>query len=605
MNNPLIFLSTVLGLGIAAQWIAWRIKLPSILLLLGVGFLMGIFCGDNPDVPGATITEEILTNKLLFPLVSLAVAVIMFEGGLTLRFGELESSGSVVFRMVTIGVVVAWGLSAVACRYLIGMEPKIAALTGAILVVTGPTVIAPLLRHVRPARRIGSIVKWEGIVIDPVGAVLAVLTFEAVIHGEPSTVAIELLKIILIGTALGLSTAWILVQLLKRYWVPDFLHNSVFLAAAVSVFTLSNSIAHEAGLVTVTLLGIALANQKTVPVRHVVEFKENLRVLLISCLFIVLAARVQPNEILDLGFGGVAFLIVLVLVIRPISVFFATLKTGLTTRERIFLAFLAPRGIVAAAVSSVFALEVMEYFHGKPLPVGADQIAPLTFLVIVGTVAVYGLAAAPLARVLGLADSNPQGLLFAGAAPWVRKIAKAVQDEGIQVLLVDTNYHNVAAAKMEGLTARCASIVSEYMEELELGGIGRLLAMTPNDDLNRLATVEFEATFGRAQVFQLPPRGDSEKPRQATVQHFQGRLLFDKRMQHADFDFRFASGAKVKTTKITDEFTFEDFQARYSEHAVVLFVITETRQLQVITTESTVAPKAGQMVIAVVDDDED
>ena len=513
----------------------------------------------------------------------------------------LEQSGRVVFRLVSLGVLVSWVLTAIAARLLLGMDVKVAALSGAILVVTGPTVIAPLLRHIRPTRRVGSIVKWEGIVIDPIGAVLAVLVFEALFH-EPSRVVPALVMTLFVGLSIGVLTAVILVIVLKRYWIPDFLHNAVFLAAAVGTFALSNYFQSESGLVTVTVLGIALANQKIVPVRHVVEFKENLRVLLISCLFIVLAARIRPDDIASIGWGGVGFLAWLILVVRPWSVLCSTIGTELNWRERTFLAFLAPRGIVAAAVSSVFALEVAHY--AGDTPAGAEQIVPLTFLVIVGTVAIYGFLAAPLARRLGLAVPNPQGILFAGAASWIREIARSLQDEGFAVLLVDTNYRNIAAARMAGLPTYCASIVSEYVaEEIELGGIGRLLAMTPNDDLNSLAAMEFAAEFGRAEVYQLSPWEGGAGKREPSA-HIRGRFLFGSELTHGQLASRFAAAGVIKKTKITDEFTFEDFLARYGDHSIVMFIIGD-QQLKVCTAEGSITPQPGETVVALVDPTDD
>ncbi len=599
LNEPLLaFLAAVLALGIAAQWVAWRLKLPSILLLLAIGFLVGAVCGDDPTRPGTTIPDEVITVDLLFPAVSLAVAVIMFEGGLTLRLRELEESGQTVLRLVTIGAGVSWGLAGFAAHYLVGMDRYSSALIGAILVVTGPTVIAPLLRHVRPHRRIGSVVKWEGIVIDPIGVVLAVLVFDVMII-EKSSAIWMLTKILAVGAILGIGTAILLVQFMRRYWIPDFLHNPVFLAAAIGTFALGNRLAPEAGLVTVTILGVALANQRVVPVRHVVEFKENLRVLLISCLFIVLAARIRLEDIFSLGWGGLAFLVLLIVVIRPLSVFFSTIGGELTRNERIFLAFLAPRGIVAAAVSSIFALEIAHHSHAAEIS-GVDRIVPLTFLVIVGTVTVYGLAAAPLARYLGLAAKSPQGLLFAGGDNWILSVAAAFHEEGIPVLIVDTNFRHVSLARQQGLEARCASIVSEYMEDIDLGGIGRLMAVTPNDDLNTLAVLEFAPLFGRAQCYQLPFREVSTARREASIQ-IRGRYLFNKDATHSNLSYRTSIGAQVKKTKITDEFTFEDFLVRYGESAIVLGVLSETKQLMVSTADTPLIPKAGQTVIAMVD----
>ncbi len=548
-----------------------------------------------------SISDEVITQRLLFPLVSLAVAVIMFEGGLTLRFHELADAGHTILRLVTVGAAVTWVLSALAAYGLVGMDPYVATLIGAILVVTGPTVIGPLLRHVRPHRRIGSVLKWEGIVIDPIGAILAVLVFDALFLQESNTVLWLLGKIVLIGLVLGISSAYLLVLLMERYWIPDFLHNPVFLSVALGMFTLSNVLVPEAGLLTVTIMGVALANQKRIPVRHVLEFKENLRVLLISCLFIVLAARISVEDLMELGWGSVAFVAILLLLIRPISVFLATLHSELSWQERTFLACMAPRGIVAAAVSSVFALEVAKHPRADGQPVGHEKLAPLTFLVIVVTVAVYGLAAAPLARFLKLATTNPQGILFAGAAVWVRRLAKIIQDEGITVMLVDTNFRNISAARMDGLPARCASIVSEYMEEVDLGGIGRLLALTANDDLNTLAAIEFAPEFGRANVYQLAYRESSTNGRDTASTFVPGRYLFDKEATYSKLSYRVAAGAIFKKTKITTEFSYQDFQDRYRESALLLFVITETKQLLISTAEEPIQPKAGQTVIALVD----
>ena len=301
MDEPAAFLSLVLGLGIAAQWVAWKLRFPSILILLASGFVLGNVCGDNPDVPGSSISDEVLTTRLLFPLVSMAVGVIMLEGGMTLRFHELAAEGRTVFQLVSVGAIVTWVTASFLAHSVAGLGGRVAALLGAILVVTGPTVIGPLLRHVRPNRRVSSILKWEGIVIDPIGAVLAVLVFQSIAHGLTYATLGLLLRITAIGLVIGLGIAWILVSFMQRYLIPDFLHNPVLLATAMVAFTMSNHWAPESGLLTVTVLGVALANQRLVAVRHLLEFKENLRVLLISCLFLVLAARIRWPDLVDLG----------------------------------------------------------------------------------------------------------------------------------------------------------------------------------------------------------------------------------------------------------------------------------------------------------------
>jgi hypothetical protein len=283
-------------------------------------------------------------------------------------------------------------------------------------------------------------------------------------------------------------------------------------------------------------------------------------------------------------------------------VFAATIGTATTYRERAFLAFLAPRGIVAAAVASVFALKLATIASEESrLAREAQQLVPITFAVIVGTVAVYGLFAAPLARRLGLADPNPQGLLIAGASAWIRDVARALKDEGFAVLLLDTNDAHVSDAKMSGLPAECVNILSEAVHnELDLSGIGRLLAMTPNDEVNAMSARELSHVFGRENVYQLPD-SSGESSRRALAQHLLGRTLFDNDTTYSGIEDRYEQGAVIKKTKITDEFTWQDFRNRYGPNAVLLFIVGEKNTLSICTADQAMEPKAGQTAVALVD----
>jgi CPA1 family monovalent cation:H+ antiporter len=610
----LYYLAGVPLLGVAAQWLAWRLRLPSILLLLGFGVALGAV-GLNPDalLAEASGGGSEAGPAILFPIVSLAVAVVLFEGGLTLRLSELKQAGRDVLRLCTLAVAVSWGLTAVLAHFVMELDWGVAALIGAILVVTGPTVIGPLLRHIQPERRVGSVAKWEGIVVDPIGAVLAVLVFEVIMHGGRSSfpgMMLSLLMTAAVGCGVGLVTGVTLAELVRRYWIPDALQGAFFLATALGVFALSNLAQRESGLVTVTVLGVYLANQQQASIRHVVEFKEHLVVLIISCLFIVLGSRLEFQSLLALKLEGLGFLAAMILVVRPASVFLATIGSRLNWRERLFLALLAPRGIVAAAVTSVFALEIVRRAGSFPeraelqaLVPQAESLAPLTFLVIVGTVSVYGLTAGPLARRLKLAQPNPQGILFAGAERWIREVAQAIRQEGFAVLLVDTNYRNVSAARQAGIPAECASILSEHVqEELDLAGIGRLLALTPNDEVNTMAAREFAHQFGRANVYQLAAWDTGTGKRQSVGGSLRARPLFRSKLTHDELEQRVQSGAQIKKTKLTEEFTFDDFQARYGESAVVLFVIEDRKRLKIFTGEEERMPAGGQTVIALVEE---
>ncbi len=589
----LLGLAGMVVLGVLAQWIAWRVGLPSILLLLIFGFIAGPITGF--------IDPDAIFGDVLFPLVSFSVAIILFEGGLSLKFSELKETGSVVHRLITIGALIAWFLTAAASRFVLGLEAPFSALLGAILVVSGPTVVIPLLRHVRPAGKVASVLRWEGILIDPVGALLAVLVYEAILggrFGEMGVVALSgILKTLFIGGLLGGLGALFMVLFLKRYWIPDFLQSPVTLMVVIAVFTISNILRHESGLLTVTVMGIVLASQSTVKVRHIIEFKENLRVLLISGLFILLAARLDTSDINYLSLKSLVFLAVLVTIVRPASVFASTLGSELKWRERLFISLMYPRGIVAAAVASVFALGLTEAGHPQ-----AEMLVPLTFMVIVGTVAVYGLGARFAARWLGVEQPSPQGVLIVGAHPWAVLIAKALMSEGFRVLVTDTNWYKVRAARMEGVPVYYGSILSESIfQEIDLEGIGKLLAITPNDSVNSLAALHFEDEFSSSEVYQLRPQGEDTASTGAP-KHLHGRYLFGPDIDYQYLARRFAKGAVIKKTNITEEFGFDSFRKMYGEEAVPLFLITEDRRLVVFTTDMEITPKPGQTILSLVDE---
>ncbi len=599
-EHLLVGLAAILVLGIGAQWLAWRISLPAILLLLIFGFIAGPVTG--------LINPNQLFGNLLLPLVSITVAIILFEGGLSLKFSEVREVTGVIRNLVTVGVLVSWVLTSIISYFIFGLGLQISVLLGAILVVTGPTVIIPLLRHVRPSGRVGSIIKWEGIIIDPIGAILAVLVFEVIISGgfEKATelVVISLFKTLVIGAVLGFAGAQLVVVILRRHWVPDFLQNPVSLMMVVFVFVCSNVIQIESGLLSVTIMGIALANQKRVSIRHIVEFKENLRVLFISGLFILLAARLTIDELNHvLNFRGLIFLVLLILVVRPLSIFISTYFTDLNLKEKLFMSWMAPRGIVAAAVAAVFALRLAEAGYEQ-----AERLVDITFLVITGTVAIYGLTAFPLAKRLGLAKPNPQGILMVGAHSWARSIAKFLHENGFQVSLVDSNWANVSAARQEGLKAYYENILLEDISEnIELDGIGKLIALTRNDEVNSLSALHFIEDFGRSQVYQLPKLSKfSARSEEGIPQHLRGRLLFEPEATFPYLDSKFASGASLKKTSLTDEFNYNSFKSLYGDKALPLFLVKESGELVVFALDNTPTPLPGQYLISLVDkEDED
>ncbi len=583
-------LAAIVFAGILAQWLAWRLRIPSILLLLIFGLLIGPILGFvNPDE---------LFGDTLFSLVSLSVGIILFEGGLGLRFKDLPGIKRVVRNLISVGALITWAISTAAAYFILGLDMQLSLILGAILIVSGPTVILPLLRDIRPVGQVGSILRWEGILIDPIGATLALLVFGMVlqtnVRAATGEAIMNLLQIAIIGAALGWAGAWMLAYLLKRYLIPDHLQNAFTLMAVIVVFAASNMLAPESGLLATTIMGMVLANQNAISIKHIIEFKEDLGVLLTSSIFVLLSARLQIGDILGLGWQSLVFLAVLIFIARPLSVWFSTLGSTLKSSEKVFLAWMAPRGIVAASVASIFAIELAHV--GYP---NADILVSLTFFVIIGTVVIYGLTAGPLARRLGLAEMNPQGLLLVGAHKGARMLAKILQEAGFKVVMVDTNPRNCSMAEDEGLRAYCGNILYEdFIEEMDLGGVGRLLALTSNDEINTLACLHMADIFGRANVFQLPPRVTNGSGQESVPEHLVGRLLFGYDMTFRNLNDRLEGGWRLRIIEVSDPGVEEIFSESHRDAIIPLFVIRNNDRLVVITASDPYIPHVGDRVIA-------
>ncbi|MEP1151491.1 MAG: sodium:proton antiporter [Balneola sp.] len=587
-----IGLASVLALGISAQWLAWRTKLPAILLLLGFGIIAGPFTG--------LLDPEKLMGDLLSPFVSISVAIILFEGGLSLKMSEFKKIGGTVIKLITIGVLITWTLSALAALYILDLGVELSVLFGAILIVTGPTVIIPLLRQVRPTEKAGSVVKWEGIVNDPIGAMMAVLVFEVIIAGGFSQISgkagIIIIQTLAYGTVLGAIGAGIMYYALKKHWIPDYLQNPVTLMVVIGVFVISNHLQHESGLLTVTVMGIILANQKSARIKHIIEFKENLQVLLISALFILLASRLRIEDLEYFNWTAALFIAVLILVIRPAAIFFSTLGSNLKWNEKAFVAWMAPRGIVAAAISAVFALRLEQEGYAE-----AELLVPYTFIVIIATVTIYGLSASPVARLLKVAKADPTGVIIIGAHNWARMMAHAVKDLGFKVLVADSNWENISKARKSGLQTYYGNILSEYaMEELDFEGIGKTLAFTPNDEVNSLSAIQFSELFGNSQVFQLPPRSSSAKKDVESSDSLGGRTLFHRNMNYDKISSFIDDGAVVKATQITEAFTFDDYKEQYKDASCSLFVVSGEDSIEPFSVDNSPTPQSGDIIIGLV-----
>jgi NhaP-type Na+/H+ or K+/H+ antiporter len=581
-NDLLTGLGLVIVLAVGAQLIAGRLRLPAIVLLLPAGFLAGMATSDvHPDV---------LLGALFQPFVSVAVGVILFEAGLRLSFRELEASlRGIVLRLVAIGVLVTWGgVAATSALLFDGLGSGVPLMIGAILVVSGPTVVLPLLAFVRPSRTVRSTLAWEGTLVDPVGALLGVLVFHAVQAGSVDHAG-SLLLSVAVGVVVGGAGALALRLLLPavqrgapRQAAP------ATLMVVVSALVCADLLREDAGFVATTLMGMSLANQRRIDVSQTLEFQGTLVQLLIGALFILIAASVSPSDLSGVLAPTLGLVAVMVFVLRPLAVALASWRSALTLRERAFVAWMAPRGIVAGATASAFGLELAQ--SGVE---GADRILPITFLVIFATVCLYGLSAEPVARALGLAGSRATTVLVVGGHAWAREVAESLDRAGLRVRLWTGRREEQQAARAAGLDAGHGRLLVDAMSrEAELEEITQALLLTASDDFNALAAAELRDELGHGSVHRVAPtpgRTDLMAPANDAAILGSEELTFDA------FTERFAGGARLVVEAHADG--SEDGRTAEVPTRRPLFTVTRRGALRVATEGCLPAPQDGDTVI--------
>jgi NhaP-type Na+/H+ or K+/H+ antiporter/Trk K+ transport system NAD-binding subunit len=518
MDSVIVGFVAIILLGIASQLIAWFTRLPSILLLIVAGIVAGPVLG--------ILEPDALLGDLLEPVVSLSVAVILFEGGLNLKISDIKHTTPVVLRLITGGVLITWAIAALGAVFILHLDVPLAILLGAILVISGPTVIMPLLRYLRPGANVSAVLKWEGILIDPIGAILALVVLEIILAGDTTGAAIAqtigiLIKSVIFGGALGAFGAWIMVQMLRRHILPDHLHVAATLGILSGVFLASELIQTNAGLVAAIMMGAILANQQKANISHIFEFKENLTVLLVSFLFVILSARLDLSAFSGIAWELVVFVLLLVFIARPLAVFVSSRRSKLKLNEKLLLSFIAPRGIVSASIASVFAFRLAADGYS-----GGELLMPVTFAVILGTIITSSIIAPLLIKGLKISQMNPQGVVFLGGQIWVRDIATLLESRGIKCLIIDSNKANIAYARRKGLAAIHEDALSgSFLEDTDFSEYGYFAAMTADDNYNILAALRLGKSFGRSKVFILPT-SDSSSREQKQLQNLPGRLLF-------------------------------------------------------------------------------
>ncbi|WP_334015518.1 cation:proton antiporter [Alteromonas sp. S167] len=592
MSDPLLSLVAVGLLSIGCQYLAYKIRLPAILPLLIVGIIVGPVFG--------VLNADALFGNLLFPVVSLSVAIILFEGALTLKFSDIAGHGNMVRNLCSIGVVVTWIVAATAAHFSLDLTWQLSFLFGAIVTVTGPTVIVPMLRTVRPKSNLASILRWEGIVIDPIGALLAVLVFEFIVASQDNAITHTIIafgKTIGIGSVLGLASGYLLGLSIRRGWIPHYLLNTAVLTIILGVFAASNYVAHESGLLAVTITGMVLANMKDVEVEDILEFKETLSVLLISGLFILLATRLNLQSVIDVGWGSVIVLAAVMFVARPLSVLASSIGTGLKLNELALLSWIAPRGIVAAAVSALFSLKLEEIGYE-----GAGIIVPMVFMVIIATVVVQSLTSRSVAQILKVRAPAPTGYLIFGGSKFNRALACEMMNQKLDVTIADTNWDAIREARMMKIPVYFGNPMSDHAaRNLDIASFGTVLIMSPYKQLNPLIAYHFEYTLDKEKVWALTNNEQSTRPsHQVSEQYAKKLTLFDEGVTYAFLASAISRGAAVKTTRLSEEFSYEQYISQYGERATPLIAINSEGKSFTFINGNSIEPKAGWRVISLI-----
>jgi NhaP-type Na+/H+ or K+/H+ antiporter len=507
-------LAGIIILGIIAQWLSWRIKIPAILPLILSGLLVGplstLFREDGSKllepIYDASTKQGLFPGESLFYFVSLSIGIILFEGGLTLRRREIIGVGPVILKLITIGSTVTFIGAGLLSHFIMGLTWPIAFLFAALVIVTGPTVIAPILQNVPLNRNVSTVLKWEGILIDPIGALVAVLVFEFIRSASggmefTSHALIQFVQIILIGLALGTIAAYVLYQLIKNDLIPHYLLNVFTLAFVLGVFVFSDIMAHESGLLTVVVMGMVLGNLEVPRLQEILSFKESLSILLISILFILLAANIDMSDlnIIINDWRALALFASVALVLRPLGVLISTRGSELNFNEKLFISWVGPRGIVAAGIASLFGITLTN--EGVPM---AEYITPLVFMIVLGTVLLNATTARPIAKMLNVIQESSSGILFIGASLASRVLGSYLKDHGRHVVMIDNNEGSVRRARDLDIEAFVVNIYTDDLnDQFELLDVGYLVAMTSSPDVNEYALSRFTREFGENGAFRL------------------------------------------------------------------------------------------------------
>ena len=582
-ENTVIYLSLIGFLAVSCQILAWYIHIPAILFLLIAGIIIGpVFNLLNPDQ---------LFGNLLLPITSLAVAVILFEGSLTLRFSELKGQGKTITNLIVFGPTITWAGISVIAYYATTFHWETAMLFGAIMVVSGPTVIKPILETVKPQPTVAKPLHWESIILDPLAGLLAALVVGFIISNHDRAAVqqsvIDFISMVSFGLIYGVINGYLLSEVIKRHWLPNILENIVVLNWVVIAFVSANYLLDETGLIAVTIMGLTIANRSGISLESILDFKETISTLLLSGLFIVLAARIEFNDIHEVVPQSLAIFFFMQFIIQPLKVAITTMGSKLSWREKFLIAWIAPRGIIAAALVSIFAVTLHELGYPQ-----AESLIPITFLIIVYSVTLPSLTAGFLAKLLGLALPKANGVLIIGANKAAREIAKMLLKHDIPVIVTDSSWENISAARLAHIPVYFGNPTSDNADRnLDLTRIGKLFAITPNPELSTLARLKYRSIFGRDAIYYLKTSSEKKSSeRHLIAQTNRGKVLFNESMTYQQLASLISKGAELKSTLLTESFTLQDYKNKHKSFFTLLFVFNKSGELLVNFDEKQLEP---------------
>ena len=579
-------LALILVAGVSCQWLATRLRIPALILLL----LCGVMLGPVTEV----IHPSDQLGDLLLPAVKLGVAFILFEGGLNLHLHELSGTLRAIRRLSIVGIPLAWIFGTLASHYIGGLDWGISSLFGAIIVVTGPTVILPLLRHAKLRHKPAALLKWEGIVNDPLGAVLAVFVFHWLIHGgaTPGQLLVDISLLWLAGVS-GAIGGYLCALGFRRGLVQEHLKGPVLIALMLTLFVITNHWLEDAGLLTVTVMGLVIGNMNLPSMNELRRFKEYVTLMLVSMLFIVLSADINLQAFSALNWNTLLLIGAILFLVRPASVLLATIGSGLTIQERLLSAWIAPRGIVAAAVAGVFAPELTALQIAD-----AEKLVPLVFLLIVVTVTLHGLTMASWGKLLGLASSERHGILIIGGSQWNTELCRQLHQLGVPLRLVDNSWNRLRRARLAGIPVHYGQLLSSGSETaLELTEMETLLALTDNDSYNALVCTALAADLGWQNVYQLADAGRTADEFQSGLR---GNSAFADHCSYDELLRRHYLGWQFQKTRLTENYDLDKWRQDKRPDSIDLLCIKAGGEIEVATSRNPLKGGSGDTLLSYV-----